>query len=89
MSGCGPPLVRLRLAGQLLAARPQDGWESVAAFGNDRLLRDTPLPADVLQQLAVRTVWFRLALEVRSGDMVMPASLLLEARRGAVRVVER
>jgi len=78
----GPPQVRLRLAGQVLAARPQAGWGSVAEFGNAPLLRGTPLPADVLQQLTVRTGWFRLALEVRSGDRVMPGSLLLDARCG-------
>ena len=85
----GPPLVRLRLAGRLIAERPRGGWASVSAFANLPLLRDTPLAADALQQLAVRTTWFQLALDVDSGDTRLPATLLVDARQAPARVALR
>jgi len=85
----GPPLVRLQVAQQVIAERPRGGWGSVADFANAPRLRDAPLAADALQQLAVRTTWFQLALEVRSGDMVLPATLLVDATQGPARVALR
>jgi len=85
----GPPSLRLRLAQRLIAERPRGGWASVAEFGNAPLLRDTPLAADALQQLAVRTTWFHLALDVQSGDTSLPARLLVDATQGRARVALR
>jgi general secretion pathway protein K len=85
----GPPPVRLRLAERLIAERPRGGWSRVSDFANAPLLRDTPLAADALQQLRVRTEWWQLALEVARGDRLVPATLLVDGRQAPARVALR
>ncbi|GGI94259.1 type II secretion system protein K [Polymorphobacter multimanifer] len=85
----GPPPARLALASRVLAARPATGWGSVADFANTELLRGEPLPGDVLQQLTVRTGWFRLALRLESGDTSLAGTSLIDARRSPVLVAQR
>ncbi len=85
----GPPPARLALATRVLAARPATGWGSVADFADTELLRDSALPGDVLQQLTVRTGWFRLALRLESGDTSLAGTSLIDARRSPVLVAQR
>ncbi|WP_439532481.1 type II secretion system minor pseudopilin GspK [Polymorphobacter sp.] len=85
----GPPPMRLRLARQILGERPRAGWGAVGEFVDAPLLRDTPLPSDVQQQLGVRTEWFALALAIDSGGRPMQASLLVDSRRTPARVALR
>lgn len=85
----GPPLARLAMARRIIAARPAAGWGSVAEFANADLLRDAPLPFDVLQQLSVRTGWFRLALRLQSGDSRLAGTSLIDARRTPILVAQR
>lgn len=90
----GPPPARLARARGILGARPANGWGSVEGFANSEMLRDQPLPGDVLQQLTVRTGWFRLALAVSNGASSLAGSTLVDARRanaggGRARVAQR
>ncbi len=83
----GPAPTRLALASRILASRPVRGWGSVADFSNSNVLRDQPLPGDVLQQLTVRTRWVRLA--IRTGESGLAGSALIDARQARVRVTAR
>ncbi len=85
----GPPPARLARASRILAARPPAGWSSVEAFATAEPLRDQPLPGEVLQQLTVRTSWFRLALNVVAGETSLAGTTLIDARRSPARVVQR
>lgn len=85
----GPPPTRLALATRILSARPAAGWASIEAFSNSEPLRDQPLPGDVLQQLTVRTSWFRLALSITSGETTLAGTTLIDARQPPARVAAR
>jgi general secretion pathway protein K len=85
----GPPLARLARAERILAGRPAAGWGSVSEFANSALLRDTPLPADVLQQLSVRTSWVMLAFDVTRGETTARGWSLVDARNRTPRIAAR
>lgn len=85
----GPPPARLALASRILSQRPAQGWGSVEEFANSNILRDQPLPGDVLQQLTVRTNWFRLAMQVSNGTSDLAGTTLIDARRSPARVAQR
>lgn len=85
----GPPPARLARASQILSQRPAPGWGSVEEFATSDILRDQPLPGDVLQQLTVRTSWFQLAMTVRNGTSSLAGTTLIDARRVPARVAQR
>lgn len=73
----------------LIAARPRGGWRSLSEFWTHPLLAGAALPDAVLQQLALRTRYFRLHAQVQYGPAQVELSALLEHDGVRVRRLSR
>lgn len=77
-------------ARRILAARPRQGWRDHAAFWTQPLLANVPVPADVLQQVALRTRYFQLQAEVEyDGTEAVMSALLEHDPAGPIRLLGR
>lgn len=72
-----------------IAARPAAGFGSVADFWNSPVLRGVDVPDEVAGQVRVRSQFFLLRASVRSGDLLVEESALIDARKAPARIVRR
>jgi general secretion pathway protein K len=85
----GPELTAAAARAQL-AARPTDGYESVTGFWQSGQLRAIRVPEDTAQQVRVTTRWFRLSTVIRTGDVALAGSSVIDGKaQPRARVVGR
>lgn len=80
-----PDMLNPDAVAQALLRRPPQGWGSTGAFWNTPGLNPPGQPTGI----AVKSQWFRLAIEVRTGDTTLEERALIDATRLPVRLVSR
>ena len=74
----------------MIASRPPAGWPDLHAFDSLPVVRAAELPDSELQQLQLRTRYFRLRTEVdHAGAEVVLSALLDSDSHGPARLVAR
>lgn len=72
-----------------IRARPPGGWDDANAFWDQPLLAELEIPAEVHDQIALRTRYFTLTTQVAWGGAEVTRTALLRDTDDAVRVVSR
>lgn len=79
-----PDTLSVDAARQLIARRPEQGWSDAAAIWTG-----TAPPPAAAAQTAVKSTWFRLAVDVRVPGAELEERALIDATRLPVRLVAR
>lgn len=74
---------------QVLATRPQAGWDNAIDFWRSGPFAQLGVPLEAQQQVKVRTEWFRLDIAARQGDSEFYETVLIDARLQPSRIAQR
>lgn len=84
-----PDQLDLPRARQILAQRPDGGWDSITSFWELSALQALTPPMEVQDQTKLQTRWFNLALDVEIGGAQVSETALIDGGLTPARLVSR
>jgi general secretion pathway protein K len=89
LSMLAPDQIRLDIARQVLATRPEKGWDNLADFWQLPPLAQVLVPLDVQNQPQLKTRWFSVDLTVELAGAELVQTSLVDADEPPSRIVMR